>query len=228
MIVGMLGAMKAHKAYVPLDRNYPVERLRAMFEDSQPSVLLTDDSHQALAEELAGNRVPIINTSEIERHADAPNPNVTCDPLDRAYILYTSGTTGRPKGIVFLHRNLLHHAMCITNELYFSPSDRVTWLHSPSFGSSVIDIYCCLTNGATLYPWDPKVQGFSGMAQWLMEEKLTTFQWLPSAFRQFMRTVPETLQFQSIRIAIMAGEPLTIREVDLFRRHFSEGSHLVN
>jgi sugar O-acyltransferase (sialic acid O-acetyltransferase NeuD family) len=228
MIIGMLGTLKAHKAYVPLDGNYPVERLRAMFEDAEPSVLLTDDSHYALAEELAGNRVSILNTSRIERNADAPNPRVDCDPLDRAYILFTSGTTGRPKGIVFLHRNLLHTTMCLTNELFFSPSDRVTWLHSPSFGSSIMDIYCSLTNGAALYPWDPKVQGFSGLAQWLVAERMTTLQWLPSAFRQFMRTVPDGLKFEDIRIAIMAGEPLTMREVELFRGHFAEGSHLVN
>ena len=228
MIIGMLGALKAHKAYVPLDRNFPVDRLRTMFEDADPSVLLTDEAHRGLAEELAGNRVPIIDTSSIKRCADAPDPQVACDPLDRAYILYTSGSTGRPKGIVFLHRNLLHTTMCLTNELFFAPSDRVTWLHSPSFGSSVVDIYNCLTNGATLYPWDPKVQGFNGMAQWLVEEKLTTLQWIPGAFRQFMRTVPDGLRFQDIRIVIMAGEPLTIREVELFRRHFSVGSHLVN
>jgi sugar O-acyltransferase (sialic acid O-acetyltransferase NeuD family) len=228
LIIAILGTLKARKAYVPLDRNYPVERLRAMFNDAEPSVLLTDDEHMGLAAELAGNGVPIINTSRIERHTDAPNPKIKCDPLDRAYMLYTSGTTGRPKGIVFLHRNLLHTTMCLTNELFFSPSDRVTWLHSPSFGSSVMDIYCSLTNGAALYPWDPKVQGFNGMAEWLIGEKMTTLQWLPSAFRQFMRTVPDSLKFQDIRIAIMAGEPLTIREVDLFRHHFAVGSHLVN
>src|ERR1035437_8149110 len=228
LIVSMLGALKAHKAYVPLDHNYPVERLRAMFEDAEPAVLLTDDSHQSLAEDIAGNRVPIINIQHIERHEDAPNHKIECDPLDHAYILYTSGSTGRPKGIVFLHRNLLHTTMCLTNELFFSPSDRVTWLHSPSFGSSVMDIYCSLTNGATIYPWDPKVRGFNGMAQWLAEEKLTVFLWLPSTFRQFMSTVPDGLQFSDMRIVIMAGEPLTIREVELFRRCFSVGSHLVN
>jgi len=228
MIIAMLGALKAHKAYVPLDRNFPVERLRTMFADAESSVLLTDDAHQSLAEELAGGSTSIINISQIERHTDTPNLNVDCDPLDRAYLLYTSGTTGRPKGIVFLHRNLLHTTMCFTNELFFAPSDRVTWLHSPSFGSSVVDIYCCLMNGATLNPWDSKVQGFNGLTDWLTEQKVTTFQWLPSAFRQFVRTIPDGFQFSDIRIVILAGEPLTIREVELFRRYFSVGSHLVN
>ncbi len=228
MIIGMLGSLKAHKAYVPLDRNFPMERLRTMFADAESSVLLTDDAHQNLAEELTQGRTPIINISGIKRHPDTPNPNVECDPLDRAYLLYTSGTTGRPKGIVFLHRNLLHTTMCFTNQLFFSPSDRVSWLHSPSFGSSVVDIYCCLMNGATLYPWDSKVQGFNGMMDWLTEQKVTTFQWLPSAFRQFVRTIPVGFQFTDIRIVVLAGEPLTIREVELFRRYFSVGSHLVN
>ena len=228
LIITMLASLKAHKAYVPLDCNFPKERLRAMLEDAEPVVLLTDDRHFALAEELAGKRVRIIDTSRIKRDPDAPDPRVPCDPLDRAYILYTSGSTGRPKGIVFLHRNLLHTTMCLTNELFFSPSDRVTWLHSPSFGSSVVDIYCCLMNGGALYPWDVKAQGFTGMAEWMVENKLTTFQWIPGAFRQFMRTVPDGLVFEDIRIVVMAGEPLTVREVELFRRHFPPGSHLVN
>jgi sugar O-acyltransferase (sialic acid O-acetyltransferase NeuD family) len=228
MIIGMLGALKAHKAYVPLDRNFPMDRLRTMFADADPSVILTDDAHQALAEGIGQDKVPIINISRIGRYADAPNANVECDPLDRAYILYTSGSTGRPKGIVFLHRNLLHTTMCFTNELFFAPSDRVTWLHSPSFGSSVVDIYCCLMNGATLYPWDSKVQGFDGLAQWLSDQRVTTLQWIPSAYRQFMRTISDGYQFQHIRIVILAGEPLTVREVELFRRYFAVGSHLVN
>jgi len=227
-IIAILASLKAHKAYVPLDPNFPKERLRMMLEDAEPVVLLTDDPHMRLAEELAGKRVRIINTSVIKRDAAAPNPQVPCDPLDRAYILFTSGSTGRPKGIAFLHRNLLHHIMCVTNYLFFAPSDRVTWLHSASFSASVVDIYSCLTNGGTLYPWDAKTQGFIGMADWLVQEKVTTLQWIPSAFRQFLRTVPDDFVFHDIRIVVMASEPLTVREVELFRRHFPVGSHLVN
>jgi len=228
MIISILASLKAHKAYVPLDPKFPKERLQVMLEDCEPAVLLADEQHMALAKELARKQVRVINTSRIQRHAAAPNPEVSCDPLDRAYILYTSGSTGRPKGISFLHRNLLHHVMCMTNHLYFAASDRVSWLHSASFSASVVDIYCCLTNGATLYPWDAKVQGFSGMADWFSCEKLTAFQWIPSAFRQFLRTVADDFLFHDVRIVVLASEPLTVREVELFRRHYPAGSHLVN
>jgi len=227
-IISMLACLKAHKAYVPLDHNFPKERLQAMLGHAEAAILLTDDQHLRLAEELCGTRVPIINISRVERHPDAPNPNVPCDPLERAYILYTSGSTGRPKGITFLHRNLLHTTMCLTNRLFFASSDRVTWLHSASFAASVVDIYCCLTNGGTLYPWDAKTKGFAGLADWLVEERITTFQWIPSAFRQFLRTVPNDFVFKDTRIVVMASEPLTAREVEAFRRHFPIGSHLVN
>ena len=228
LILAILGVLKARKAYVPLDRSFPRDRMRAMLEDADPVVLLTDDQHMGLATELAGKEVQIVNMSQVKYCADAPDPQLRCDPMDLAYILYTSGTTGRPKGIAFVHRNLLHTTMCLINELFFSASDRVTWLHSPCFGSSVVDIYCCLMAGATLCPWDVKAQGFTGMTDWLVREKITTFQWIPSAFRQFARAVPDGTVFHDIRIAVMAGEPLTLREVELFRRHFPVGSHLVN
>jgi len=228
MILSLLASLKARKTYVPLDPAFPKERLRVMLEDAEPIVLLTDEPRMELARELAGSGTRIVNISHVQRCAQAPNPQLACDPLDPAYILYTSGSTGRPKGIVFVHRNLLHTTMCLTNRLFFSPSDRVTWLHSASFSASVVDIYCCLTNGGALYPWDAKLNGFTGLADWLIREKVTTFQWIPSAFRKFLRTVPEGSQFHDIRIVVMASEPLTVREVDLFRQHFVVGSHLVN
>src|ERR1022692_1006478 len=81
IIIAMLASLKAHKAYVPLDPNFPKERLQFMLEDAESAVLLTDDQHMGRAEELVGRRVRIINTSRIERHVDAPNPGVACDPL---------------------------------------------------------------------------------------------------------------------------------------------------
>ena len=229
IVYSMLGAWKAHKAIVPLDPNFPKERLRMMLEDSESTILLTDDKHMELAEELVGSaQITILNIARIQLNADLPNPDVQSDPMDRAIILYTSGSTGRPKGMASLHRNLLHTTMCLTNRLFFSPSDRVTWLHSASFSASFVDLYCCLCNGGTLYPWDAKSLGFTGLAEWIDSERVTTFQWIPSAFRQFLRTVPDDFVFQNIRMVVMASEPLTVREVDHFRQHFPVGSHLVN
>ena len=228
MIASLLGAFKSHKVFVPLDPCYPKERLRLMLEDADAIAILTDDQNMRLAEDLSRGRIHILNIANMQQSEGAPNPNVACEPMDRAYILYTSGSTGRPKGIEFLHRNLLHHIMCMTNNLYFAPSDRLTWLHSASFAASVVDIYSALLNGATLYPWEVKSQGFTHMADWFNKERITSFQWIPSAFRQFLRTVPGGFVFDTIRLVVMASEPLTAREVKLFQRHFCPESRLIN
>lgn len=227
MIAALLACMKAHKVYVPLDTAFPKARLDSMLEDASPVLLIAGNDSVQLAAELSRGG-PILNIDELALQVDAANPGLVCDPLERAYILYTSGSTGRPKGMQFLHRNLLHSTMCLTNQLCFSPSDRVTWLHSASFAASVVDIYCALTNGAGLYAWDAKRQGFTGLANWLQRERITTFQWIPSAFRQFLRNVPEDTSFENIRLVVMASEPLTVREMELFRRRFPRGSRLVN
>jgi sugar O-acyltransferase (sialic acid O-acetyltransferase NeuD family) len=227
-VISVLACLKAGKAYVPFDPAFPPERLRAMQENADPVLLLADEARLELAGDLARGRFPVLNTAEIERHADAPNPRLACDPGQRAYILYTSGSTGRPKGIAFLHRNLLHTTMCLTNALYFSPTDRVTWLHSGAFAASVVDLYCCLTNGAGLCPWDVKARGFVGLSDWLVNERVTTLQWIPSAFRHFLRTAPEGFVYDGLRLVVLASEPLTIREVNLFKKYFPTDATLIN
>jgi non-ribosomal peptide synthetase component F len=227
-ILSRMASPKGREANVSFDCNFPLNRLRTMLEDAAPMILLTDARHLARPDEFAGTRVRIIDTSVAQRHFDVPKPAVPCDPFDRAYILHTSGSTGQPKGIEFLHRNLIRTTMCLTNELFFVPSDRVSLLHSRSFGAPLVCIYCCLTNGGTLHPRYSKTRGITAMAKWLPQDRLTALQWTSSAFRQFMLTVPGGLSFPGSRIVVMASEPLKRREVEIFRRHFPKGSRMVN
>lgn len=231
-VAAMLGIVKAGKSYVPLDPNFPKDRLAYMLADSQSTIVLTNSENEALAIELTtegalinldGLAVPLL-----EAPAERENPGVYPDPLSLAYILYTSGSTGLPKGVAFAHRNLLHTKMCLVNSLRISPEDSMTQLHSTSFASSIIDIYGCLTSGATLYPWDVKVRGFVGLADWLRNERVTCFQWIPTPFRHFMDTLESDEQLPDIRLVVMASEPLTSKEMKLHRRHFTKTSLLVN
>ena len=158
----------------------------------------------------------------------AENPNLPVDPAAMAYILFTSGSTGKPKGIAFAHRNLLHTTMCLINELHVSSEDRMTQLHSTSFAASVVDIYCAILSGASVYPWDVKARGVGGLADWLRREEVTCIQWIPTPFRQMTETMGHGERFDKVRILVMASEPLTRREFDLFGRFFTDDCLLVN
>ncbi|MEM7130729.1 MAG: AMP-binding protein [Chloroflexota bacterium] len=226
-IAVVLGILKAGKCYVPLDPLFPQERLAYMVADSRADVIIADTSNQMLAKEIAPNGT-CFNLDGFADGLPTTNLDLDVDPLSEAYILYTSGTTGQPKGIAFCHRNLLHTTLCLVNSLRFSPTDRLTQLHSTSFAASVVDIYGALLVGGTVYPWDVKSRGFIGLADWLSEECVTCFLWIPTPFRHFMDTLEADEVFSDIRLVVMASEPLTTKEVQLHREHFGHDSLLVN
>ena len=227
-IISLLGIMKAGKSFVPLDPSFPKDRTAYMLENSEAKFILTDYDHQDLAQEISGGGLSNLLIDEIDLKPPADDLGVKVDPESLAYILYTSGSTGKPKGIAFGHRNLLHTTMCLINNLHINAEDRLTQLHSTSFAASVVDIYCPLMNGASVYPWDVKMRGVGGLAKWLMAEKVTSIQWIPSPFRRLMETLEGGEQFRDVRLLVMASEPLTRREFDLYRTHFPDHCFLVN
>jgi amino acid adenylation domain-containing protein len=227
-IIALLGIMKARKAYVPLDPLFPKDRTAFMLAQSESSLILTDYAHQHTAEEISGGKTPMLMMDDIDMTRSAGNPDCVIAPESMAYILYTSGSTGMPKGIAFGHRNLLHTTMCLINNLHICADDRMTQLHSTSFAASVVDIYCPLLNGASVYPWDVKARGIGGLAKWLIEEEVTSIQWIPTPFRQLLGTLQPHQKLEKPRLVVMASEPLTRREFDLYQKHFSNECLLVN
>jgi amino acid adenylation domain-containing protein len=227
-VTTLLGILKAGMAYVPLDPLFPKDRTTFMLDHSESRLIITNHVHQGLAEEISGGRIPMLLVDEVDLTAARDYTRCRTDPGSMAYILYTSGSTGKPKGIAFSHRNLLHTTMCLINKLHICEDDRLTQLHSTSFAASVVDIYCPLLNGASVYPWDVKARGIGRLANWLIEERVTSIQWIPTPFRQLMATLREKMQFPDVRLLILASEPLTRREYDLYRQHFPDSSLLVN
>ncbi len=228
-ITTLLGILKAGMSYVPLDPLFPRDRTAFMLDNSESKLIVTNNAHRNLAREISGGRVPILLVDEIDLAARTSEISCDVDPESMAYILYTSGSTGKPKGIAFSHRNLLHTTMCLINRLHVCQDDRMTQLHSTSFAASVVDIYCPLLNGASVYSWDVKARGIGRLAKWLIEEKVTSVQWIPTPFRQLMATFNEDgVVFPDVRLLIMASEPLTRREYDLYRMRFSDHCLFVN
>ncbi len=234
MVIGLMGALKAGKAYVPLDPSYPGERLKYMLEDSDARFIITDNANYGLAErlkELVNRNIAIVNLNEIEngKKETAENPGVTINPKYLAYILYTSGSTGQPKGVMQNHRNVLHFARVYANALHLNSNDRLTLFSSYSFDAAKMDIYGALLNGGTLFPLDIKKEGnLSCLAQWLEAEDITVYHSIPMVYRYFADQLTGIENFKHLRLIVLGGEVVFKKDVEMYKKYFPARCLFVN
>ena len=164
VIAAILGVLKTGKIYVPLDSSLPRARLAYILENSQAALLITNSKNQSFALELSQDRIPIINLDALDPSLPTDNPAVSLSPDTTAWILYTSGSTGQPKGVVQSHRNGLHFVRTYANGLHICPDDRLTLLFTCSANGGAHDMLSALLNGASLYPYNVKDKGPAAIA----------------------------------------------------------------
>jgi len=143
MIAWLLGVMKAGAGYVPLDPEYPADRLAYMVEDSGLCHLVTDSSHLDTVENFDP---PITNVDLQHREIAAAGddcPVLAIDPAtDVAYVIYTSGSTGKPKGVLVPHRGVVNMTLGLLETLSFSIDDSMLATTTLSFDVSVLSRSC--------------------------------------------------------------------------------------
>ncbi|MBB4226166.1 non-ribosomal peptide synthetase, partial [Variovorax guangxiensis] len=225
MIAAMLGVLKAGKTYVPLDPLHPMERLRFMLADSEGEALVCESGLATLASSIGTERqVPVLDPSTI---APAERFEVHRDPRTPTYILYTSGTTGQPKGVVQIDRNVLHFMAVYTNALHLSAADRLTLFSSYGFDASVMDIYGALLNGASLHILDLRETGFTKIREWIQRHQITVWHSTPTVFR-FGAMGLQGQKVSATRLVVLGGEEATPTDLDLLRKNFEPHCLLVN
>ena len=184
MVTGVLGILKAGGSYVPLDPNYPEERVAFMIEDAGASVLLTQ---QNLLGRLPENKARIVcldsdwETIARQRDDDLPANSVECEPAHPAYIVYTSGSTGRPKGVIGLHRGAINFCHWMWENYPFEPREVCCQKTSLSFVDSVREIFVPLLRGIPLViiP-DAIVRDPRRLIEILAENQVTRIMLVPS------------------------------------------------
>lgn len=151
MVVALLGVLKAGGAYLPLDPEYPAERLRYMVEDSRPALLLAQERLQDRLAGIAAARVLCLDRDRAavgERPVANPRPIGSADDL--AYTIYTSGSTGRPKGVMVTHRSLLNFLHAMNDTLAVRQDDVLAAVTTLSFDIAGLEIYLPLAAGARI------------------------------------------------------------------------------
>ena len=224
-IASILGVLKAGGIYVPLDSHLTRQRLREIASNADSKVILVDRVNQAVADLIAARHHRVLNVEQdITRYSDAMTPH-NGSPDDYAYIYYTSGSTGEPKGVFDNHRNVLHNIGRYTNSLAVDRNDRLTLLQSCGFSGAVSNIFTALLNGATLLPFDLRARGVNALALWLAEQNATIFHSVPFLFRQLIEC---GVALPSLRIVRLEGDMVRAIDVDAFNRHFDSRCTLVN
>jgi len=182
MVIGMLGILKAGGAYLPIDTNYPQERIDFMLKDSSAKVLLSEVSEVSgwngeILHTLAAPQPPL-SKGDFFSPESKESPPWKGVPKEQggalAYVIYTSGSTGRPKGVLVAHRgivNLVYFHQRIFGEDSFS---RMSQVASPSFDAMAFEVWPCLSSGAALYIADGDTRVDSTkMKEWLIQNKIT-------------------------------------------------------
>ena len=208
MVIGLLGILKAGAAYVPLDPDYPTERLQYMLDDSQVNILLTQ---QATANTLKTQ--PIEHTLNLNDSAclaaqPTENPSRKHQPQHLAYLIYTSGTTGRPKGVMVPHQALANHMAWMQHQFDFQPTDRFLQKTPISFDAAVWEYYAPLLTGACLVIAAPGQHGdIDYLQQTLIEQNISVLQLVPTVLGALLEA--DRLQNTQLRYLFSGGEALT-------------------
>ena len=219
MVVGLLGILKAGAAYVPVDPEYPADRIAYMLGDSQAKVLLTQRTLQERLQEASRGDEEgsgeILLLDDEATYAGQPQDNIGRQETGQtsrhlAYVIYTSGSTGQPKGVMNEHRGVVNRLVWMQEAYGLGEEDRVLQKTPFSFDVSVWEFFWTLLNGAGLVMAAP--QGHRD-AQYLVDvierAGVTVVHFVPSMLQVFLASV-QAGQCASLRQMVCSGEELPL------------------
>jgi amino acid adenylation domain-containing protein len=229
MIVGMLGVLKTGAAYLPIDPSLPEQRVSYMLNQSRASFLLTQDNF--IERFTAYLPVQTINSAKISLQS-TDNPAEEVYPTDMAYCIFTSGSSGRPKGVMMNHKSVINLVKGLEQKVYSSYKDKalkVALLASFSFDASVQQIYGCLLQGHSLYILDDDSRGDGvKLKSFYKINNIDLSDGTPTHLRLIMDALGKDTSLGNLSTWILAGEALPKELVKNFYTAVDETIQLYN
>ncbi|MFL5384365.1 MAG: amino acid adenylation domain-containing protein, partial [Longimicrobiaceae bacterium] len=217
LVVAILGVLKAGGAYMPLDPDYPAQRLAHMVQDAAPQVVL---SQSALLDRLPEHDAEVVRLDAVDALDGLPDtpPAVALDPRNLAYLIYTSGSTGRPKGVMVDHAGLTNRLLWMQREYRLTSADRLMQKTPFSFDVSVWEFFWPLMAGARLAVAAPGAhRDPAALADEIDRAGATTIHFVPSMLQLWLEDA-SAARCRTLRRVMSSGEALP---ADLRDRFFA-------
>ena len=226
-IIGILAILKAGGAYLPIDVDYPEERIRFMVDDSGVSILLTTTPYEDKAP--AGPDALLIDIVTDMASVMVAGDTRRSGPGNLCYVIYTSGTTGKPKGVMVEHRNVVRLLVNSKFQFDYTPQDVWTMFHSHCFDVSVWEIFGALFYGGKLIIIPKSLaRDTAGFLDLLRKKQVTVLSQTPSAFYNLIQEeLFRTDQALRLKYVIFAGEALSPGKLKNWWKRYPE-TRLIN
>ncbi|WP_338846004.1 amino acid adenylation domain-containing protein [Massilia sp. W12] len=229
MVVSMLAVLKAGAAYLPLDPNHPLERIMQTLEHAAPSACILRSEQ---ADRLPWLPLPLLALEEIDallQGAAQENPPASAQGLHSrhlACVMYTSGSTGAPKGVMVEHRSILR-LICNNGFAELCAQDKVAHCANPAFDAATWEIWGALLNGATLciFPHETVLEP-QRFLQGLLEMEVSVLWLTIGLFNQYAETLAPA--FARLRYLLTGGDVLDVGPIAKLFASGQQPAHFVN
>ena len=212
-IATMLGIIKAGGVFLPIDETYPKERIEYMLRDSKAKLLVTDRGLQRNIEFFG--KVVNIHLEDL-KNQNTTNISTQLSPNNLIYIMYTSGSTGQPKGVMVEHKNVVR-LVKETNYIDFQETDRIIQGSTIVFDASTLEIWGALLNGLELHLVEKETMLNPDRLRHVIEKNKITILWMTAPlFNQMSRENPDI--FYNMRYLLVGGEALLPEPIERVRK----------
>jgi len=227
--VAVLACLAANRPCVMIDRHHPEDRVVGIVRDAGLGAIITrqSDSVAALPLPLDVRTIVIDDALQdgpvLERPPACPQP-----PVEASFIVYTSGSTGSPKGIVLSQRAVLHRARQLVNAVHLRPDDKVLSLASPSTIGGLQQIFEVMLSGATLVKLDLQRTGLGTVLQAIAERRLTMMFSTPAVWRSIAGIENAASALATLRCIQSSGDALLAIDLELLRQVLPADCHVLS